>query len=96
MLRLRIEPRSAQAATPRSTSHEQRLRYASAPMVGIAAIGILPSEVATPFRIEPLVWRVSESAKGTWRHEIDRANAQVHLRRADLTIGRQAIGWGGA
>jgi hypothetical protein len=28
------------------------------------------------------------------RHEIDRANAQVHLRRADLTIGRQAIGWG--
>ncbi len=32
--------------------------------------------------------------RAAWRHEIDRANAQVHVRRADLTIGRQAIGWG--
>jgi len=37
---------------------------------------------------------VTDSEKGIWRHEIDRANAQVHTRRADLTIGRQAIGWG--
>ena len=29
-----------------------------------------------------------------WRHEIDRANTQVRVRRADITIGRQAIGWG--
>jgi hypothetical protein len=29
-----------------------------------------------------------------WRHEIDRANAHVRVRRADITIGRQAIGWG--
>jgi hypothetical protein len=95
MLRLRVEP---EIRTSRNTTfnlaYEQRLRYTSAPMVGIAAIGILPSELATPFRIEPLVWRASDSAKATWRHEIDRANAQVHLRRADLTIGRQAIGWG--
>ncbi|HET9361768.1 MAG TPA: hypothetical protein VFO58_18580 [Vicinamibacterales bacterium] len=95
MLRLRVEPEIRTiGSTTFSLAYEQRLRYASAPMVGIAALGILPSELATPFRIEPLVWRVSESANGVWRHEIDRANAQVHLRRADLTIGRQSIGWG--
>jgi len=95
MLRLRIEPEiRASGNTTFSVAYEQRLHYASAPAVGIGVIGILPSEVATPFRMEPLVWRVNESAKGTWRHEIDRANAQVRLRRADLTFGRQAIGWG--
>jgi hypothetical protein len=95
MLRLRIEPEiRASGNTTFNLAYEQRLRYTSAPMVGIAAIGILPSEVATPFRIEPLVWRVNESVNGGWRHEIDRANAQVRLRQADLIIGRQAIGWG--
>jgi hypothetical protein len=95
MLRLRIEPAiRATANTSFSFAYEQRLHYASAPAVGIGVIGILPSELATPFRIEPLVWRVNESAHGAWRHEIDRANAQVHVRRADLTLGRQAIGWG--
>ena len=95
MLRLRVEPEiRASGNTSLSVAYEQRLHYASAPTVGIGVIGILPSELATPFRIEPLVWRVNESAKATWRHEIDRANAQVHVRRADLTFGRQAIGWG--
>ena len=95
MLRLRVEPEvRASRNTTFNVAYEQRLRYTSAPMVGIAALGILPSEVATPFRLEPLVWRVRESVHGGWRHEIDRANAQVHMRRADLTVGRQAIGWG--
>ena len=95
MLRLRVEPElRASATTTFSFAYEQRLHYSSAPTAGIGVIGILPSELSSPFRIEPLVWRVNESAHGTWRHEIDRANAQVHLRRADLTFGRQAIGWG--
>lgn len=95
MLRLRLEPEiRMRGNTTFNFAYEQRLHYRSAPTVGIAAIGILPSEVATPFRIEPLVWRVGESPHGNWRHEIDRANAQVHVSRADLTIGRQAVGWG--
>jgi predicted ABC-type transport system involved in lysophospholipase L1 biosynthesis ATPase subunit len=95
MVRLRVEPEiRASGNTTFNFAYEQRLHYACAPAVRIGVIGILPSEFATPFRIEPLVWRVNESAKGTWRHEIDRANAQVHRRRADLTIRRQAIGWG--
>jgi hypothetical protein len=95
MLRLRVEPEiRAGGNTTFTLAYEQRLHYASAPTVGIGVIGILPSELATPFRLEQLVWRVNESAKGAWRHEIDRANAQVHLQRANLTLGRQAIGWG--
>ena len=94
MVRLRIEPEiRANKNTTFTVAYEQRLDYASGAS-GIAAIGILPSAVATTYRIEPLVWRVLDSGNGTWRHEIDRANAQVHVRRADLTIGRQAIGWG--
>ena len=94
MVRFRIEPEiRASKNTTFNVAYEQRLHYASGAS-GIAAIGILPSAASTPFRVEPLVWRVTDSGDGTWRHEIDRANAQVHLRRADLTIGRQAIGWG--
>jgi hypothetical protein len=95
MLRLRVEPEiRANGHTTFNLAYEQRLHYRSARTVGIAAVGLLPSELATPFRIEPLVWRVNESGQGTWRHELDRANAQVHTPRAELTIGRQAIGWG--
>ena len=94
MVRFRIEPEiHASGNTTFNVAYEQRLHYASGAS-GLAAIGILPSEAATPFRAQPLVWRVTDSENRIWRHEIDRANAQVHTRRADLTIGRQAIGWG--
>jgi len=94
MARFRIEPEiRASGNTTFNIAYEQRLHYASGAS-GIAAIGILPSEAATPFRVQPLVWRVTDSENAIWRHEIDRANVQVHARRADLTIGRQAIGWG--
>ena len=94
MVRFRVEPEiRAGANTTFNVAYEQRLHYASGAS-GIAAIGILPSEASTPFRVQPLVWRVTNSGNRTWRHEIDRANAQVHLRRTELTIGRQAIGWG--
>ncbi|HEU4934918.1 MAG TPA: hypothetical protein VFT39_00590 [Vicinamibacterales bacterium] len=94
MVRFRVEPQiRANKNTTFNIAYEQRLHYASGAS-GIAAIGILPSEASTPFRVQPLVWRVIDSGNGIWRHEIDRVNAQVHARRADLTIGRQAIGWG--
>ena len=94
MVRFRVEPEiRASGNTTFNVAYEQRLHYASGAS-GIAAIGILPSATSTPFRVQPLVWRVMDSGKGTWRHEIDRANGQVRVRRADLTIGRQAIGWG--
>lgn len=94
MVRVRVEPEvRAGEDTTFNVAYEQRLHYASGAS-GIAAFGILPSEASAPFRVKPLVWRMTDSGHGTWRHEIDRVNAQVHVRRADLTIGRQAIGWG--
>jgi hypothetical protein len=94
MIRLRIEPDvRANASTTFSMAYEQRLHDASGPS-GIAALGVLPSETVTPFRIQPLVWRTTHSTSTIWRHEIDRANVQLHAARADLTVGRQAIGWG--
>ena len=94
MFRVRIEPEIRPSAnTTVSVAYEQRFRYKSG-ATGLAAFGILPSEAATPFRIRPLVWRLSETPTAMWRHEIDRANAHVRTRRAGLTIGRQAIGWG--
>ena len=94
MVRFRVEPEiRASRNTTFNVAYEQRLHYASGPS-GLAAIGILPSEASTPFRVRPLVWRVTDSVKRIWRHEIDRASGQVQMRRADLTIGRQAIGWG--
>jgi hypothetical protein len=94
MVRFRIEPDiRVSKNTTVNVAYEQRLHYASG-VSGIAAIGILPSAASTPFRVAPLVWHVTDAGAGTWRHEIDRANAQVRLRRADLTFGRQAIGWG--
>lgn len=76
-----------------TVAYEQRVHYAST-AGGIATIGILPSQAASPFRIRPLDWTLGESSSTTWRHEIDRANAEFRVGRADITVGRQAIGWG--
>ena len=71
-MRFRVEPEiRASGNTTFNVAYEQRLHYASGAS-GIGAIGILPSETSTPFRVQPLVWRVMDSGKGIWRHEIDR------------------------
>src|SRR5438105_5990340 len=92
--RLRVEPEvRAGPNAVFSVAYEQRLRYASS-AGGIATLGILPSQSAAPFRIRPLDWSLTQSSGASWRHEIDRASAQLHVSRADVIIGRQAIGWG--
>jgi hypothetical protein len=92
--RLRFEPEvSTGTRAVFSAAYEQRFRYTSK-HVGITTIGVLPADTAAPYRIRQLDWGLSESANGSWRHEIDRANARVHAGRADITIGRQAVGWG--
>src|SRR5262249_43739589 len=44
--------------------------------------------------LRQLDWRFASSSSAEWRGEIDRAAAHVHTDRADVTVGRQAIGWG--
>jgi hypothetical protein len=70
-----------------------RLRVASDPG-SLAGFGVLPAVAPAPYRIWQLDWSLSASDQYVWRHEIDRAWASWHGGGADVTIGRQAIGWG--
>jgi len=57
--------------------------------------GILPSSLPVPYRIGQLEDALVETETGlSVRHELDRASADVSLGRVDLTVGRQAVGWG--
>lgn len=92
--RIRVEPEiAAGTRAVFSIGYEQRLRYRSG-AAGVATAGILPAHSAAPFRVRALDWSLTESSTLSWRHEIDRANARLHFAGADVTIGRQAIGWG--
>jgi hypothetical protein len=72
---------------------EQRLRVASSAGAGGAA-GVLPTEAPAPFRVAQLDWQFASSDRAEWRGEIDRAALHLHTSRGDITIGRQAVGWG--
>ena len=94
VFRLRLEP-EVRVGTKAvfALAYEQRLRLTSG-TTGIAAIAILPPRATAPYRVWALDWTVTESSGAAWRHEIDRASVQLHMTRADVTIGRQALGWG--
>jgi hypothetical protein len=72
---------------------EQRLRLFSSAST-LAGADVLPPEASAPFRLRQLDWRFASSSHAEWRGEIDRAAVHLHYSRADVTIGRQAIGWG--
>jgi hypothetical protein len=92
--RLRLEPEvTLGSRSVFVVAYEQQLRYRSA-AAGIATSGILPTDGAAPFRIRALDWTITSSSHLIWRHEIDRASVRLHRDRADITVGRQAIGWG--
>ena len=74
-------------------AYEQRLRVFSSP-VSLAGAGVLPAETPAPYRIRQLDWQIASGSHLLWRHEIDRASAEFRLPRADVIVGRQAVGWG--
>jgi hypothetical protein len=74
-------------------AYEQRLRvFNQAP--GLGGVGIVPVEAPASYRIAQLDWAITEHAGLSWHHEIDRAYVGWRLPSANITIGRQAIGWG--
>jgi hypothetical protein len=75
-----------------SAAYEQRIR--PAPQGMTLGLGVLPGEVAAPFRLTQLDWQIGSGSAYTWRHEIDRLAIAVHAGRLELTAGRQAVGWG--
>ena len=73
-------------------AYEHRVRSSSSTNTGA---GLLPSAAPAAFRLTPLDWNVIDNAPSyVHQHEIDRAYLNVHLDFMDLTVGRQAIGFG--
>lgn len=94
LLRLRVEPVvRTRGGAVFTLAYEQRARH-TAGAAGLVTAGVLPAQTAAPFRIRPLDWSLAASDSASWRHEIDRASVQLHAGRADVSIGRQAVGWG--
>ena len=73
-------------------AYEQRLRTVEdAASEGLV---VLPPRVDAPYRIVQLDNAISATDAYSYRHELDRALIALHYDRADVTIGRQAIGLG--
>lgn len=89
-LRLDAEARPAASLTL-AAAYEQRLQVGSAGLAGGAPI---PLDTRAPYRVRQLDWRIAGRETFAWRHEIDRASVAIHLPRAEITLGRQAVGWG--
>lgn len=92
--RVRFEPEARLGTRfTLGAAYEQRIRVFSAAS-GAAGLGLLPPDTPAPYRISQLDWNISSSSGSSWRHEIDRAYLAVHLESVELTLGRQAVGWG--
>ncbi|MDD5222680.1 MAG: hypothetical protein PHE84_01705 [bacterium] len=74
-------------------AYEQRIRTNPGEETG--GFAILPPETEASYRLRQLDWSLAEKGmEYSYRHEIDRTFLSFHLDQADLTLGRQAIGWG--
>lgn len=94
LLRGRVEPTvQVNETTKIEVAFEQRLRVFTSES-GIGGTGVLPSEAEAPFRLRQLDWQFASGSHGEWRGEIDRAAIHAQIGAANVTVGRQAIGWG--
>jgi hypothetical protein len=71
---------------------ETRLSLAAPP--GVATSGVLPPEAPPAFRIRSIDEPIATNDGFRWRHEVDRAFVVWRPTGAEVTVGRQAIGWG--
>lgn len=76
-------------------AYEQRARSVSEGAGGAGGTGFLLDESRIPYRLTPLdAALVRIGSTFSYRHELDRVFAAVHFGNTEMTIGRQAIGWG--
>ena len=76
-------------------AYEQRARTVSERSGAGGGSGVLLDESKAPYRIGQLddaLVRIGSTF--SYRHELDRAFAAAYLGRTEITVGRQAIGWG--
>ncbi len=76
-------------------AYEQRARTVSEGAGAAGGVGLLPKELPAPYRVrqvdDPLV---EVGSTFSYRHELDRAVVSLSLSRAEVTVGRQGVGWG--
>ena len=73
-------------------AYDNRLTWSSGTSSGITAA--LPSNSSGPYRIRPLSGVVAQSRDFVDYNELDRASFNFQNKTINLTIGRQAVGWG--
>jgi hypothetical protein len=66
--------------------------YAVVNPVPLADLFVGPASVERP-GIWDLRWTIYEDANVVWQHDLDRLSVRRRFGRADVTVGRQAIGW---
>ncbi|MCD4690470.1 hypothetical protein K8S17_03325, partial [bacterium] len=92
-LRLALDSRP-RPALHINIAYEQRARIES-DATGAGGALALPSLLPAPYRVRQLDDDLIDADDGlSLRHELDRASANLAWGSADLTIGRQAVGWG--
>jgi hypothetical protein len=92
--RLRLEPElRVKDGITVAAAYEQRLRVFSG-STSLANLGVLPAEAPAPYRIRQLDWQIAQGSHTLWHHEIDRAYVVLRSNGTNVTVGRQAVGWG--
>ena len=84
--------------TPRlnvEIAYEQRARIVSERSGAAGGSGVLLSENRAPYRISQIDAPLVEIGRTfSYRQELDRASVAIALGRTEITVGRQAVGWG--
>jgi hypothetical protein len=92
--RARVEPKIRLGQTTWfEFAYEHQIRTSTWPS-GASLFSVLPPTSPAPFRIRQLDWEIAATPHASWRHEIDRAALRARTGAVEMTIGRQAIGWG--
>ena len=89
--RLRLGFAADAPAAHAELAYEHRTRSAPA---GLDTLGVLALDASAPFRLAELDDAIIEEGTYTYRHELDRAFVALRNDRAEVTVGRQAVGWG--
>ena len=76
-------------------AYEQRARTVSEGAGAAGGAGVLPVDIDAPYRISQLDDVLVEvGSTFSYAHELDRAVVSAYVGRADIKVGRQAVGWG--
>ncbi len=76
-------------------AYEQRARLVSEDAGAAGGMWVFAESGDAPYRIRQIDESIVEIGDSfSYRHELDRAYAAVSLGEAQVTIGRQAVGWG--